>query len=78
MPYPTRSYAVTDFFIPIVWHVIQREYRNNMVSDNVDAGYKVKFVDSKAFTENLDSILCMDKVGHYYDVFFFKRCWVHR
>ena len=51
MPYATRSCAVIDFFAPIVCHVIQREYRYNMVP--VDAGdvYKVNFFDSKVVTK---------------------------
>ena len=49
MAYPTRFYAVIDFFTPIVCHEIQQNYRNNMVSDGVDAGYKVNFFGSKVF-----------------------------
>ena len=49
-------------------HIIQREHRNNVVSDDVDAGYKVKLFDSKVVRKKLNSILCMDKVTHYCDV----------
>ena len=52
MPYATRSCAVIDFFAPIVCHVIQREYRYNMVS--IDAGdvYKVIFFIQKLLQRN--------------------------
>ena len=68
MPYATRSCAVIDFFAPIVCHVIQREYRYNMVP--VDAGdvYKVKFFDSKVVTKKPDSTICLGDINHYYDV----------
>ena len=36
--HPTRSCAVVDLFTPIICHVIQREYRND-----VDAGSKVNY-----------------------------------
>ena len=69
MPYSTRSCAVIDFYTPIIHHVIQRECRNNMLSDDVDAGSKVNFFDSKVDTKKPDSALCMGKVSHYYDIF---------
>ena len=61
MPYSTKSYAVIDFLTPIVCHIIQREYRNNMVSNDVDAGQEVKFIDSKVVTKKSDSTLCMGR-----------------
>ena len=69
MPYSTRSCAVIDFYPPIIYHVIQREGCNNMLSDDVDAGSKVKFFDSKVDTKKPDSALCMGKVSNYYDIF---------
>ena len=68
MPYATRSCAVIDFFAPIVCHVIQREYRYNMVS--IDAGdvYKVNFFDSKVVKKKPDSTICLGDINHYYDV----------
>ena len=47
MPYATRFFAVIDFFTLIVWHMIQREYRYNMVSVDVGVVRKVKCIDSK-------------------------------
>ena len=37
-----------------------------MVSDDVAAGYTVKFFDSKVVTMKPDSIVCMEKINHYY------------
>ena len=68
MPYPTRSCAIIEFYISVVCHVIQREYRNNMISDDVDAGYRVSFFDSKVVTKKPESSLCLGKVNHYFDV----------
>ena len=39
-----------------------------MVSDDVDAGYKVTFFDSKVVTKKPDLSLCMGKVSHDYDI----------
>ena len=68
MPYPTRWCAIIDFYTSIICHVIQREYRNNTVSDDIDTGCNVKFSDSKVDTKKSDSSLCMGKVSHYYYV----------
>ena len=68
MPCPMRSCAVIDFYTLIIYHIIQREYLNNIVSDNIDAGYNVQSFDSKVDTKKLDSALYMGKVGHYYGV----------
>ena len=68
MPYPTRSYAVIEFYTSVVCHVIQREYRNNMIKIDVDAGSRVKFVDTKVVTKKPESSLCLRKVNHYFDV----------
>ena len=67
MPYPTRSRDVIDFYTPINCY-IQWEYPNDMVSDDVDIGFKVKFYDFKVCTKKSDSVLCMGKISHYYDV----------
>ena len=69
MPYSTKSCAVIGFYTPIIYHVIQRKCRDNMLSDDVDAGSKVKFFDSKVDTKKPDSALYMGKVSHYYDIF---------
>ena len=68
MSYVTRLCAVIDFFAPIVYHVIQRKYRYNMVS--IDAGdvYKVKFFCSKVVKKKPDSTICLGDINHYYDV----------
>ena len=63
MPYTTRSYTVIDFFVPIVCHVIQREYRYNMVSIDVGVVCKVIFFDSKVVTKIPDSTICLGE-GH--------------
>ena len=68
IPYPMCSWAVIDFYTPIICYVIQREYRNDMVSDDVDAGFKITWSDSKVRTTKPESVLCMVTVGHYYDV----------
>ena len=68
MPYATRSCAVIDFFAPIVCHVIQREYRYNMVHVDVVDVYKVNFFDSKVVTKKTDSTICFGDINHYYDV----------
>ena len=67
MPYPTRSCAVINFYTSVIYYVIQREYRNNMVSVDVDVGCRVKFFDSKVVTKKPEPSLCMEKVSHYYD-----------
>ena len=66
MPYATRSCVVIDFFVPIVYHVIQREYRYNVVS--VDAGdvYKVNFFDSKVVKKKPDSTIFFGDINYYY------------
>ena len=51
MPYTTRFCIVIDFFAPIVYHVIQWEYRYNIVSVDVGDMYKVIFFDSKVVTK---------------------------
>ena len=61
MPYTTRSCAVIDLFAPIVCHVIQREYRYNMVSVDVGVVWKVKFFDPKVVTKLPDSTICLGK-----------------
>ena len=38
-----------------------------MVSNDVDAGHEVKFIDSKVVTKKSDSTLCMDSFFCYYD-----------
>ena len=68
MPYATRSCAVIDFFTPIVCHVIQREFRYNMVSVDVGVVCKVKFFDPKVVTKSPDSTICLRETYHYYDV----------
>ena len=68
MPYATRFFAVIDFFNPIVCHVIQREYRYNMVSVDVGVVCKVKFFDSKVVTKTPDSTICLGDINLYYDV----------
>ena len=68
MPYATRSCAVIDFFTPIVCHVIQREFRYNMVSVDVGVVCKVKFFDPKVVTKSPDSTICLGETYHYYDV----------
>ena len=67
MSYATRYCAVNDFFTPIVCHVLQMGCCYNMVSDDVAVGYTVKFFDSKVVTKKPDSIVCMEKINHYYD-----------
>ena len=68
MPYPTRSFVVIDFYTPIICHVIQLEFRNNMVSDDIHACSKVEFFKFKVCKTKPDSALCMGKVSDYYDV----------
>ena len=68
MPYPTRSCAVINFYTSVVYHVIQREYRDNMISVDIDAGCRVKFLYSKVVNERPESSLYLGKVSHYYDV----------
>ena len=68
MPYPTRSCVVIELYTSVVCHVIQREYRNNMIKIDVDAGSRVKFFDSKVVTKKPESSLCLGKVNHYVDV----------
>ena len=68
MPYPTRSCAVIDFYTSVVCHVIQREYRNNMIKIDVDAGSREIFFDTKVVTKKPESSLCLGKVNHYFDV----------
>ena len=68
MSYATRSCAVIDFFAPIVCHVIQREYRYNMVYVDVGVVWKVKFFDSKVVTKIPDWTICLEDINHYYDV----------
>ena len=68
MPYATRSCAVIDFFAPIVCHVIQREYRYNMVYVDVGVVCKVNSFDSKVVTKIPDSTICLVGIYHYYDV----------
>ena len=68
MPYPTRSCAVIEFYASVVCHVIQREYRNNMIAVDVDAGHRVKFFDSKVVITKHKSSLYLGKVNHFYDV----------
>ena len=68
MPCPMRSCAVIDFYTPTIYHIIQREYLNNIVSNDVDASYNVQSFDSKVDTKKPDSALCNGKVGHYYGV----------
>ena len=68
MSYPTRSCAVIEFYISVVRHVIQQEYQNNMISVDVDAGYRVNFFDFKVVTKTPESTLCLGKVNHYFDV----------
>ena len=59
---PTRFCVVIYFNTLIVYYVIQREYHNNMVFDDVDTGSKVIFYDSKVYTKEYDSVLCMRKL----------------
>ena len=68
MPYPTRSCAVIDFYTSVVCHVIQREYRNNMVKNDVDGGSRVKFFDTEVVIKKPESSLCLGKAYHYFDV----------
>ena len=68
MPYPTRSCAVIDFYTSVVCHVIQREYRNNMVKNVVDGGSRVKFFDTEVVIKKPESSLCLGEVNHYFDV----------
>ena len=63
-----RSCAVIDFYTPIICHVIQRGYRYNMVSDDIDTSCEVNFFDSKVDTKKPDPALYMGKFSHYYDV----------
>ena len=67
MPYTTRFFAVIDFFNSIVYHIIQRKYRYNMVSIDVVVVCKVKFFDSKVVTKIPDSTICLGDINHYYD-----------
>ena len=67
MPYATRSCAVIDFFTPIVRHVIQREFRYNMVSVDVGVVCKVKFFDPKVVTKSPGSTIFLGETYHYYD-----------
>ena len=64
MPYATRSCAIIDFYTPIVFHVIQREYCYNMVSIDVGVVCKVKFFDSKVVTKIPDSTICLGEINH--------------
>ena len=68
MPYPTRSCIVIKFYTLVVRHVIQQEYRYNMISVDLDAGYRVNFFDSKVVTITPESTICLGKVNHYFDV----------
>ena len=68
MPYPTRSCADIDIYTSVVCHVIQREYRNNMISVDVNADCRVRLFDSKVVTKKPQSSKYMGKVSHYYDV----------
>ena len=68
MPYSTRSCAVIDVYTLVVCYVIQCEYRNIMVSVDVDTGRRVKFSDSKGVTQKPESSLCMGKASHCYDL----------
>ena len=68
MPYATRSCAIIDVFIQIVYNVIQREYCYNMVSVDVCVVCKVKFFDSKVVTKMPDSTIYLGDINHYYDV----------
>ena len=47
---------------------MQWKYRNNMVSDDVDAGSNVNFFYFKMCTKNLNSVSCVGGVSHHYDV----------
>ena len=68
MPFVKSSCAVIDFFTPIVYHIIQREYRYNMVSVDVGVVCKVKFFDLKIVTKIPDSTIFSGEINHYYDV----------
>ena len=68
MAYPTRLYAVIDFFTPIVCYAIQKEYRYNIVSVDASIVCKVKFFDSKVVTKTPDSTIFLGDINHYYDV----------
>ena len=68
MPYSTRPCTVIDFHTPVICYIIQREYPNNMVYEDIDARSNVGFFDSKAYTNKSDLVLCIGKVNHYRDV----------
>ena len=48
--------------------MIQREYQKYMIAVDVNAGSRVKFVDTKVVTKNPESLLCLGKVNHYFYV----------
>ena len=68
MPYATRSCAVIYFFAPIVYHVIQREYRYKMVSVDVGVVCNFNFFDSKVVTKIPDSTIYLGDTNPYYDI----------
>ena len=68
MSYSTISCAIIDFYTSIICHVLQREYHDNMDYNDVDAGCRVKFFDSKVVTKKPESSLRLGNVSHYYDV----------
>ena len=68
MSYPTRSCAVIEFYTSVFCHIIQREYRNNIIAVDVDAGSRVKSFDSKVVTKKPESSLYLGKVNYYFDV----------
>ena len=68
MTSPTRSYTVIDFYTPIVCHVIQLEYRTNMVFDDVDANCTVKFFNLQSCDKEIWFRIMYGEVRPYYDV----------
>ena len=62
MSHPMRSYAVINFHYPVICHLIQWEYSNDMVSDDVDSVSKVRFVDTQVCKKHSVELLCMGEL----------------